>query len=178
MKIKIEDKKENLLLKRQDIMFFVEHTGTATPPRLNVRAKLAAMLNCKEDQLFIIKLNGLFGQSVAQGYAHLYPSKEAALMQEQTHIIKRHSQEEPAPPVTAEPPPKEEVETTPKKPEEVKAPPKKEVKPEEVKAPPKKEVKPKAATKPQTKTKKTQSSKPKQKKEESSRTAPAKKTNS
>ncbi|MDO8055685.1 MAG: 30S ribosomal protein S24e [Candidatus Hermodarchaeota archaeon] len=102
MKIKIEDKTDNPLLNRQDIHFTVEHLGTATPLRLDVRAKLVAMLNCKEEELFIIKLSGLYGQATAKGLAHLYPSKEAALEHEPTYIIKRHSTEEtPA----AEPPP-------------------------------------------------------------------------
>ena len=85
MKIKIEEKHENSLLKRQDITFLVDHSGTATPSRIDLRAKLAAMLNSKEDQLYIIKLSGLYGQSTSQGYAHLYPTKEAALKQEQAY---------------------------------------------------------------------------------------------
>lgn len=151
MKIKIEEKHENSLLKRQDITFIVEHTGTATPPRLDVRDKLAAQMNCQTDQLYVIKLQGLFGQSSTRGLAHLYPSKEAALAQEQNHIIKRHSLEEVAPAAPAPPTPKEEVEVAPeekieeKPPEDKKEeakPPKEEVKPSKKEAPPKKEAKP------------------------------------
>ncbi|MFX1319034.1 MAG: hypothetical protein ACFE9D_02250 [Promethearchaeota archaeon] len=94
MKIKIEEKNDNALLQRQEITFLIDHTGTATPPRVDARAKLAAMLNCKEDQLYIIKLVGQYGQSISQGYAHLYPSKEAAETQEQTYIKKRNGAEE------------------------------------------------------------------------------------
>ncbi|TRO50491.1 hypothetical protein E2P71_10470 [Candidatus Bathyarchaeota archaeon] len=120
MKIKIEEKNDNALLQRQDITFLVDHTGTATPPRVDVRAKLAAMLNCKEDQLYIIKLTGQYGQSISQGYAHLYPSKDAAAMQEQVHIKKRHGTEEAAPPPAMKPAKpvaeekKEEVQEEPK----------------------------------------------------------------
>jgi small subunit ribosomal protein S24e len=136
MKIKIEEKHENPLLKRQDITFLVEHTGTATPPRVDVRDKLAAQMNCQTDQLYVIKLQGLYGQSTTRGLAHLYASKEEAMTQEQTHIIKRHSPEEAAP---APPAPKEEPEIAPE--EKIKEkPPKKEKPPEEAK-PPKKEKK-------------------------------------
>ncbi len=145
MKIKIEEKNENTLLKRQDISFQVDHTGTATPPRRDVRAKLAAMLNCKEDQLYIVRLAGLYGQSISQGYAHLYPSKEAALELEQDYIKKRHAIEEapqptpvkppePAPeekPPKAEPPKKKEPEKPPK--EVTTKAPKKETKPKKEK---------------------------------------------
>lgn len=144
MKIKIEEKHENPLLKRQDITFLVEHTGTATPPRLDVRDKLAAQMNCQTDQLYVIKLQGLFGQSSTRGLAHLYASKEAALAQEQNHIIQRHSTEEAAPAAPAPPTPKEEVEVAPEEKIEEK-PPKKEEPPEEKKEeakPPKEEAKP------------------------------------
>ncbi len=156
MKIKIEEKNENTLLKRQDISFQVDHTGTATPPRRDVRAKLAAMLNCKEDQLYIVRLAGLYGQSISQGYAHLYPSKEAALELEQDYIKKRHAIEEapqptpvkppePAPeekPPKAEPPKKKEPEKPPKAEPPKKKEPEKPPKEVTTKAP-KKETKPK-----------------------------------
>ena len=148
MKIKIKEKNENPLLKRQDITFLVEHSGTATPPRLDVRDKLAAQMNCQTDQLYVIKLQGLFGQSSTRGLAHLYASKEAALILEQNHIIKRHSTEEAAPAAPAPPTPKEEVEVAPeekieeKPPKEEAKPPKEEVKPPKKEKPPKEEAKP------------------------------------
>ena len=122
MKIKIEDKIDNPLLNRQDIHFTVEHPGTATPLRLDVRAKLVAMLNCKEEELFITKLSGLYGQATVKGLAHLYPSKEAALAHEQAYIIKRHAKGEVAstesPPSSA---PKEEKAKEPVKEEKSKS---------------------------------------------------------
>lgn len=139
MKIKIEEKHENPLLKRQDITFLVEHTGTATPPRLDVRDKLAAQMNCQTDQLYVIKLQGLYGQSSTRGLAHLYASKEEALAQEQAHIVRRHSTEEAAPAAPAPPAPKEEVEAAPEEKVEEK-PPKKEKK--AAKEPTKEEPKP------------------------------------
>jgi ribosomal protein S24E len=156
MKIKIEEKMDNPLLTRQEITFLVEHQGTATPPRLDVRAKLAAMLNCKQDTLYIIKLNGLYGQSTTQGFARQYPSKEAAVAHEQDYIIKRHTKEKAAPTETVPPPPAEMEETkaeepkeekpkeAPKTKKESKTPPKEE-KPKE--APKKKKEKPKGSPK-------------------------------
>jgi len=127
MKIKIEDKTENPLLNRQDISFTVEHQGTATPVRLDVRAKLVAMLNCKEDELFIIKLSGLYGQATAKGLGHLYPSKEAALEHEPAYIIKRHTKEDAASAEAPPPPaPKEEKAKEPAKEEKAKEPAKEE----------------------------------------------------
>ncbi|MDO8123590.1 MAG: hypothetical protein Q6364_04355 [Candidatus Hermodarchaeota archaeon] len=169
MKIKIEEKHENSLLKRQDITFLVEHTGTATPPRLDVRDKLAAQMNCQTNQLYVIKLQGLFGQSSTRGLAHLYASKEEALAQEQNHIIKRHSTEEAPPAVPAPPAPKEEVEVAPEEKIEEK-PPKKEKPPEEAKEeakPPKEE---KAAEEPVK-----EEPKPAKKEEKKAEAAPKKK---
>ena len=147
MKIKIEEKQENSLLNRQDITFLVDHTGDPTPTRNDVRAKLAAMLNSKEDQLYIIKLSGLYGQSTSHGYAHLYPTKEAALKYGHTYIIKRHSTEEAAPPPT----PTEKVEEPKEAPKEEERPPEKKeekAKPKEEKPKPApKKAEPKAASK-------------------------------
>jgi ribosomal protein S24E len=94
MQIKIQQKVENKLLNRQDVTFLVEHAGAPTPPRLEVRAKLAAMLNCKEDQLYIVAVAGVFGSSTSKGEARLYPSSEIALMREQKHILTRHKTKE------------------------------------------------------------------------------------
>jgi ribosomal protein S24E len=127
MKIKVNEKTDNPLLNRQDISFTVEHPGTSTPLRLDIRAKLVAMLNCKEDELFIIKLSGLYGQATAKGLAHLYPSKEAALQHEPAYIIKRHSKEDIASSETPPPPaPKEEKAKEPAKEEKAKEPAKEE----------------------------------------------------
>jgi small subunit ribosomal protein S24e len=126
MKIKIEEKTDNPLLNRQDINFIVEHPGTATPLRLDVRAKLVAMLNCKEEELFIIRLSGLYGQATAKGLAHLYPSKEAALEHEPQYIIKRHSKEEAPSEAPPSPTPKEEKAKEPAKEEKAKEPAKEE----------------------------------------------------
>ncbi|MFX1564997.1 MAG: 30S ribosomal protein S24e [Promethearchaeota archaeon] len=177
MKIKIEEKQENPLLSRQDITFQVDHSGEATPPRIDVRAKLAAMLNCKEDQLYIVKFNGLYGQSTTHGYAHLYPSKEVALSLEQKHILKRHATEEETTPPAMEIPepalkepqtPKEKPEPKAEKPVKEKEPekaaekksPQKEKKKEELKvAPTKEDTSPKEKPKPEKKKKETPSEK-------------------
>jgi len=94
MQIKIQQKVENKLLNRQDITFLVDHAGAPTPPRLEVRAKLAAILNCKEDQLYIVAVAGVFGSSTSKGEARLYPSSEIALAREQKHILTRHKTKE------------------------------------------------------------------------------------
>jgi ribosomal protein S24E len=94
MQIKIQQKVENKLLNRQDITFLVDHAGAPTPPRLEVRTKLAAMLNCKEAQLYIVAVAGVFGSSTSKGEARLYPSSEIALAREQKHILTRHKTKE------------------------------------------------------------------------------------
>jgi ribosomal protein S24E len=94
MQIKIQHKAENKLLNRQDITFLVDHAGAATPARLEVRSKLAAMLNCKEDQVYIVALAGVFGAGTSKGEARLYPSSESALAHEQKYILSRHKSKE------------------------------------------------------------------------------------
>lgn len=128
MKIKIEEKTENPLLNRQDITFLVEHPNSSTPTRLDIRAKLAALLNCPEDQLYVIKLHGQYGQFVTRGLAHYYSSKELALTHEQKYVLKRHTTEAAADAASApskkKAPIEEETEGEPEEEgEEEKAPP-------------------------------------------------------
>ncbi|MCE7736254.1 MAG: 30S ribosomal protein S24e [Candidatus Heimdallarchaeota archaeon] len=90
MEITIDERKENPLLKREEITFTITHEGENTPSREVVASKLAAMINADKDRTILKKISTQFGVHEAVGYANLYPSKEDALEIEAKHILIRN----------------------------------------------------------------------------------------
>ena len=98
MKVKIVSKKHNPLLKRKEIIFEVEHADTGgTPPRFEVRKKLASKLKTKLDLVYVRKVETKTGTMIAMGEANAYDSIEQAKLLEPKHIVARN-----APPEKAE----------------------------------------------------------------------------
>lgn len=56
MKTEIIDKKENALLKRQEVLVKVDHEGKATPTRKELLSEMAKNLKAKEDLIIIDKI--------------------------------------------------------------------------------------------------------------------------
>jgi len=91
MEIKIVAENENLLLKRREVTFQVEHDQTGgTPPRLEVKNALAKLLKKDANLVFIKKLETKTGTHVAVGLANVYDSIEQAKLIEPEYIIKRN----------------------------------------------------------------------------------------
>lgn len=91
MEIKIINENENLLFKRKEICFHVEHDKTdSTPPRMEIKKAVANMLKADPNMLFIEKVESKAGMHVATGVANLYDSVEYAKLIEPKHIINRN----------------------------------------------------------------------------------------
>jgi len=119
MEIEIISEKYNPLLKRKEVVFEVKHEQTrGTPPRFEIRTKLAEMLKTKLEQVYVRKVETKTGTMIALGEANAYDSVEQAMRIEPKYVIERNTPKEKA----------EEVEKPekPEKPEE----PTKQVKPE------------------------------------------------
>jgi len=98
MKVKIVSKEYNPLLKRKEIVFEVEHAETGgTPPRLEVREKLASELKTNLELVYVRKMETKTGTMIALGEATAYDSVEQAKLLEREHIVVRN-----APPEKAE----------------------------------------------------------------------------
>ena len=76
--IKILNTKENPLLHRKEIEFEIEHLGSGSPNRLEVRDKLSAMLTSKSELTFIRTMKPRFGLPHVHGLAHVYDDEETA----------------------------------------------------------------------------------------------------
>jgi len=91
MEIKILVEKDNVLLKRKEVVFQVNHNQTgSTPPRLEVKNALAGILKKDANLIFIKKLETKTGTHTAIGVANVYDSFEQAKRIEPEYIINRN----------------------------------------------------------------------------------------
>src|SRR3989338_10868837 len=75
MEIKIRNKKENVLLKREEIVADIENKG-ATPDRKTVTSELAKALATTEDLVIVDKIFTERGKSDSSVNALIYKKKE------------------------------------------------------------------------------------------------------
>lgn len=90
MEIKIENKKNNLLLNRTEVHFTVTHDGESTPNRDIIRNELADNLNAKKENIVINYMKSGFGKKETKGYAKVYTSLEQLKGLEQKHFLIRN----------------------------------------------------------------------------------------
>ncbi len=131
MEIQIINDRTNPILNRREISLKVKEK--ATPSRIEVKGKLAALLNSKTELIVIERLNTIYGKQELMGKAFIYQSEERLKQLAHKHLVDRDA-----------PKAKEggEVATEKAKEPEVKAEQKTEIKPE-----PKAEAQPKAEVK-------------------------------
>lgn len=93
MDIKIIKDVQNALLSRREVEFIITHTG-ATPTRMHVLGKVAAMLNVKMEQVALAPFKTEFGITRLKGGARIYDTKAARDKLEPAYLIKRGMREE------------------------------------------------------------------------------------
>lgn len=112
MEVKITEQKQNILLKRKEILFEVEHSQTkGTPSRIEIRNKLADILKTKLELVFVKRVETKTGTMKAQGEANAYETMEQAKLVEPEYIITRNI------PAEKKEKAEEKAEAAPKKPE-------------------------------------------------------------
>lgn len=90
MKMEITDKKTNVLLKRTEVRFAIDHKGEATPKLAAVADELMKSTKSKKGAVVIERIESAYGGGVSSGYAKIYDSEEAALEFETEHLLKRN----------------------------------------------------------------------------------------
>ena len=91
MEVRITSEEYNPLLKRREVAFEVEHTETrGTPPRFEVRKRLASLLKTDLELVYVKKVETKRGAMVAFGEANAYDSIEQAKLVEPEHIVARN----------------------------------------------------------------------------------------
>ncbi len=91
VKTEIVNNQRNELLKRNEVKFRILHEESGTPPRVEVRQKLAASLDANEERIYISKYETKTGSMTTVGEANVYDSAEQAKTTEPKYIILRNS---------------------------------------------------------------------------------------
>ncbi len=92
MQIEIIKEAHNPVLERKEIEF--EISAKVTPSREEIRKKLAALKNAKEEFIVIKYIKQLFGQHKAVGKAHIYNSMEVLKRVEPKYLLERGKKKE------------------------------------------------------------------------------------
>lgn len=88
MEIKITSNTRNELLSRAEVAFTASYEG-ATPSRMDIGAKIAALQNVPVENLVLSPLQSRFGVRAVQGVARIYDSPEALNATERSYIVAR-----------------------------------------------------------------------------------------
>jgi len=93
MEIKIDEKRENGLLKRLEVRCHVLHQGMKTPSRDEVKKLLARELGKSEDLISLEYVKSSYGKSESLVYARIYED-EKSMSIEKEHILRRGKKQE------------------------------------------------------------------------------------
>ena len=96
MEIDIFEEKENKVFNRNEIKFYVDYDGEATPKILDVKSKLVALLNTKKELIVVDNLQPHYGEPKALGYAKVYNTVEDLEYIETKHVIAKNTEVEEA----------------------------------------------------------------------------------
>jgi ribosomal protein S24E len=92
MKIEILNERENKPLARKEVDFRVDHAGTGTPSRAEIRTKIVAQFDADKESVIIKSLDTKFGAGLTEGTARIYSDPEQLKRIELDHIVKRHEE--------------------------------------------------------------------------------------
>jgi len=89
LKVEIVSKTDNHFFSRQEIEFRV-NDAKQTPSRKELREKIAALTNAKEESVIVDEIRQSFGMHKVLGRARIYPSKSKMEEVEEKFIIERN----------------------------------------------------------------------------------------
>ena len=95
MKMEITEKKENVVLKRTEVRFVIDHAGEATPSKGAVVDEIAKLTKAKRDTIVLNSIESVYGSGKSKGYAKIYATKEDAQAIEPEYILKRNGMQKP-----------------------------------------------------------------------------------
>ena len=95
MKMEITEKKENVVLKRTEVRFVVDHAGEATPSKGAVVDEIAKQTKAKRDTIVLNSIESVYGSGKSKGYAKIYATREDAQAIEPEYILKRNGMQKP-----------------------------------------------------------------------------------
>ena len=91
MKIEVTNQRRNELLKRNELAFSLNHADSGTPSRVEVRQKIADIVNAEVERVYVGKIGTKTGSRLAVGEANVYDSVDQAKHVEPEYIILRNA---------------------------------------------------------------------------------------
>ncbi|MHA1689350.1 MAG: 30S ribosomal protein S24e [Promethearchaeota archaeon] len=92
--IEIIEKKKNPLINRLEVKFKTNHFGQGTPNRLEIKKKIAALLQTNEKLTLVRKIKTHFGSAYSIGTIHAYEDPEELQFYEPFHVQVRNIPQE------------------------------------------------------------------------------------
>ena len=89
-KVEVLEEKKNELVNRAELEFRIDHFGTGTPNRLEIKKKIAAMKNADEKLTVIRKMKTHYGAAYTTGKVNIYENSEDLQFYEPFHIQVRN----------------------------------------------------------------------------------------
>ncbi len=93
---KIAEDRKNPLLRRRELIVEIWHIGLPTPPRLEVRQKIAEMLGVEVDRVFVRHIYTEFGWGKSKVEVHVYDDPAFGKLIEPLYIQLRNMPKEEA----------------------------------------------------------------------------------
>ena len=90
MELKKSSEKDNPLLKRKEVTFFIDHPAAGTPKLFEVRKALASMYGVSNDLVYVLNLTTLTGTNRTVGEAEVYEQAETTRIVLPKHIQHRN----------------------------------------------------------------------------------------
>ena len=87
MKMEINEKKENVILKRTEVRFTIDHKGESTPSKGAVVDELAKKLDAKRDAIVLNNIDTVYGSGLSKGYAKVYVTDYNDFNEEELKVI-------------------------------------------------------------------------------------------
>lgn len=120
MQIKILLQKKNPLMKREEILFEIDHTGKATPTRAEILGAVVKNLKKKEDLIIVDKIFSQTGKSISKAKISSYQKKDDIPVDKIEKMKRRMAKKKAAPKPEPAAPTEKKEEAKPEKPAEKK----------------------------------------------------------
>jgi small subunit ribosomal protein S24e len=91
MDVKNMSESYNLVFKRREVSFFIDHSAQGSPKLYDVRKSLAEKYGADEGSVYVVKLETRTGTNRSYGEAEVYDSAETAAKVVPKHIQRRNT---------------------------------------------------------------------------------------
>ncbi len=90
LKLEILESRDNKLIGRKELIVRIDHWPQGTPPRKELRERIAQMLKVNPEAVYVRKVKTEYGKCESLARIHVYESAQRALQIEPAHVVKKN----------------------------------------------------------------------------------------